>query len=137
MIAKLMTLRNAMLELRGSVSADAWSEAVRGLLLLLAPSAPHIAEELWTKHLGLSYSIHQQPWPAWDERLAAEDELTIPVSVNGKPRATLTIPADKRDDRAWVEARALELPRIKALVDGQAVRRVIYVPGRMLNLVVS
>ena len=135
MIAKLMTLRNAMLELRGSVSADAWSEAVRGLLLLLAPSAPHIAEELWTKHLGLSYSIHQQPWPAWDERLAAEDELTIPVSVNGKPRGTLKVPVSMRDDEAGIRELALELPRVKSLVDGQSVRRVIYVPGRMLNLV--
>jgi len=137
MIAKLMTFRNVMQEVRGSVSAEAWSEATRGLLLMLAPSAPHIAEELWTHHLGQPYSVHQQDWPTWDERLAAEDELTIPVTVNGKPRDTLKIPASKRDDQEWVKAQALELPRIKTLVDGQAVRRVVYVPGRVLNLVVS
>ena len=137
MIAKLMTFRNVMQEVRGSVSAEAWSEATRGLLLMLAPSAPHIAEELWTNYLEQPYSVHQQAWPTWDERLAAEDELTIPVTVNGKPRDTLKVPASKRDDQEWVKAQALELPRIKALVDGQAVRRVVYVPGRVLNLVVS
>jgi leucyl-tRNA synthetase len=137
MLAKLMTLRNVMKELRASASDEAWSEAIRAVLLMLAPSAPHIAEELWSERLGLPYSVHQQPWPTWDTRLTVEDELTVPVSVNGKPRGTLQVPASRRDDEEFVKAQALELPRVKAIVDGQAVRRVIYVPGRMLNLVVS
>lgn len=137
MLAKLMTLTNVMQEVRPSVSGQAWSEAVRSLLLMLAPGAPHITEELWTEHLGLPYSIHRQAWPTWDEGLMVEDELTIPVSVNGKPRDTLTIPISMRDDEAGVVARARELPRVKAVLNGQVVRRVIYVPGRILNLVVG
>ncbi|MCC6174369.1 MAG: leucine--tRNA ligase [Chloroflexi bacterium] len=137
MLAKLMTLSNTMQDLAPAASRDAWDEAVRGLLLMVAPSAPHIAEELWTGQLGLPYSIHQQPWPAWDPALAAEDELTIPVSINGKPRGELRIPASLRDDQEQVKVLALDLPRVKALVDGQSVRRVIYVPGKVLNLVVG
>ncbi|HYU18179.1 MAG TPA: leucine--tRNA ligase, partial [Chloroflexota bacterium] len=77
MLAKLMSLSNLMQDLQVSVSGEAWSEAVRALLLMLAPSAPHIAEELWTVELGLPYSIHAQAWPKWDPGLAAEDELTV------------------------------------------------------------
>jgi len=137
MLAKLMTLRNLMQELRGSVSEGVWSEAVRAMLLMVAPSAPHIAEELWTVRLGLPYSIHQQPWPAWDEALIAEDELTIPITVNGKTRETLRIPASRRDDQEYVREEALERPKIKALVKGRSIGRVVYVPGKVLNLVVG
>ncbi|MFN8524037.1 MAG: leucine--tRNA ligase [Chloroflexota bacterium] len=137
MLAKLMSLANTMQEVRGSVSADAWSEAVRTMLLMLAPSAPHVTEELWTEVLGLPYSVHQQAWPAWDERLAADDELTIAVTINGKPRGTVSIPAALRNDEAQVKALAFDLPRIKSLIEGQQIRKAIYVPGRILNLVVG
>jgi leucyl-tRNA synthetase len=137
MLAKLMTLTNGMQEARGSVSTEIWDEACSALVLMLAPSAPHIAEELWTNHLGRPYSVHQQPWPTWDEALAAEDELTLPVTLNGKPRAELTVPASSKDDQEAVKALALELPRIKQLLDGQTVRRVIYVPGKIVNIVAN
>jgi leucyl-tRNA synthetase len=137
MLAKLMTLVNTLFEARASVSDEAWGEAIRALLLMLAPSAPHITEELWSNVLGLPYSIHRQEWPAWDAALAAEDELKIAVTINGKPRGELLLPADLRDDRAEVERLALELPRVKAAVDGQSLKRVIYVPGKLLNLVVA
>jgi leucyl-tRNA synthetase len=137
MLAKLMTFTNTMQEIGAQASPEAWGEATRTLLLMLAPSAPHIAEELWTDHRGHGYSIHSQSWPAWDEALAAEDELTIPITINGKARGTVTIPAAMRDDRAGVEKLALDLPRVKSLIDGQTVRKAIYVPGRILNLVVG
>ncbi len=137
MLAKLMSLTNVMQEVRGSVSHEAWSEAVCNLLRLLAPSAPHIAEELWTNVLNQPYSVHQQSWPIWDETLLAEDELTVAVTVNGKPRGTVTVPLSRRDDEQWVQEQALDLPRVRSLVDGQSIRRVVYVPGRLLNLVVS
>ncbi|HYU17966.1 MAG TPA: class I tRNA ligase family protein, partial [Chloroflexota bacterium] len=137
MLAKLMSLSNLMQDLQASASGEAWSEAVRALLLMLAPSAPHIAEELWTVELGLPYSIHAQAWPKWDPGLAAEDELTVAVTVNGKPRGTLKVPVSMREDESHVKALALELPRVKALMNGQSVRRVVYVPGRVLNLVVG
>ena len=137
MLSKLMTFSNRLAELRDQVSEALWNQAIESLLLLLAPAAPHIAEELWTVQLGQPYSIHRQPWPTWDERLTAEEELTLPVTVNGKPRGELRIPAAMRDDRQGVEALALDLPRVKAMLDGKAVRKVVYVPGRVVNLVVS
>jgi leucyl-tRNA synthetase len=137
MLAKLMTLVNCLYEVRPFVSDEAWGDATRSLLLLLAPSAPHIAEELWTNVLGLPYSIHRQPWPTWDEALAAEDEVTIAVTVNGKPRGELVVAADQQDDEQRVTTLALTLPRVDAVVKGLTVRRVIYRPGKVLNLVVS
>jgi leucyl-tRNA synthetase len=137
MLSKLMTFSNRMRELRDQVSLATWNAALRSLLLMLAPAAPHITEELWVERLQQPYSIHQQPWPTWDEALAAEEELTVPVTVNGKPRGELKIPVAMREDRAGVEALALDLPRVKAMLNGATVRKVIYVPGRVLNLVVG
>jgi leucyl-tRNA synthetase len=137
MLAKLMTLVNSMYELRGAVSEQVWDEAVDSLLLMLAPSAPHLTEELWTTVRGRPYSIHRQSWPTWDEALAAEDELKIAVTVNGKPRGELLVSAAMQDDEATVTKLALELPRVASLVQGGTVRRVIYRPGKVLNLVVS
>jgi leucyl-tRNA synthetase len=137
MLSKLMTFSNRLTELRNRVSQRVWDEAIDSTLLMLAPAAPHLAEELWTEHRGRPYSIHQQTWPSWDQQLAAEEELTLAVTVNGKPRGELTIPVGLRDDRAEVEALALALPRVKALLNGGVVRKVIYVPGRLVNLVVS
>jgi leucyl-tRNA synthetase len=137
MLSKLMTFSNRMFELRDRTSSGIWSQAVETLLLLLAPAAPHLTEELWVERLGKPYSIHRQPWPAWDEALAAEQEITVPVTVNGKPRGELRIPVALRDDRARVEALALDLPRVKSMLNGAQVRKVIYVPGRVVNLVLS
>jgi leucyl-tRNA synthetase len=137
MLSKLMTFSREIYERRARLSDGVWRQALESLLLMLAPAAPHIAEELWTERLRRPYSIHQQSWPAWDARLAAEDELTLPVTVNGKPRGEVRIPATMRDDQAGVEALALDLPRVKAMLDGATVRKVIYVPGRVVNLVVS
>jgi leucyl-tRNA synthetase len=137
MLAKLMTLVNVMYETRGSTSEAARDEAIRSLLLMLAPSAPHLTEELWTGVLGLPYSIHRQDWPTWDEAAAAESELKIAVTINGKPRAEVVIPASLQDDEAQVTALALELPRVKSVVGDQTVRRVIYRAGKVLNLVVN
>ena len=137
MLAKLMTLVNTMYEVRAQTSNEAWSEAVRAVLLMLAPSAPHLTEELWSRELGLPYSIHRQPWPTFDPALAAEDELKVAVTINGKPRGELLVPADRQDDEAYVKELALALPRVQAVVGEQTVRRVIYRPGKVLNLVVS
>jgi leucyl-tRNA synthetase len=131
-VAKLITLNNHLTGLN-----PVPREAAEALVAMFAPSAPHIAEELWTDQLGQPYSVHQQSWPSWDEALVAEEELTVAVTVNGKPRGTVKVPVALRDDEGKVKELALDLPRVKALVDGQTVRKVIYVPGRILNLVVS
>jgi leucyl-tRNA synthetase len=137
MLAKLMTLVNTMYEVRTQTSDEVWSEAVRSVLLMLAPSAPHLTEELWSGELGLPYSIHRQPWPTFDPALAAEDELKVAVTINGKPRGELLVPAARQDDEAYVKELALALPRVQAVIGEQTVRRVIYRPGKVLNLVVS
>jgi leucyl-tRNA synthetase len=106
---------------------------VATLLQLLAPLAPHITEELWerTGHTG---SIHRSPWPSYDESLAAAQEVTVSVQINGKPRDTLRVPAGTAPD--VLEARARELPRIGDLLDGKPVRKVIAVPDRVVNFVI-
>ena len=136
LLSKLMSFSNGMQGLRDRVSSTVWDEALQSLLLLLAPLAPHVAEELWTAQLGKPYSIHQQSWPSYDEAAAAEEQITIPVTVNGKPRGELKIPASMKDDRGAVEAMALDLPRVKAMLNGAGVRKVIFVPGRVVNIVV-
>jgi leucyl-tRNA synthetase len=133
-VAAIMELRNAILDAqrRQNVTPGAWNEAVDHLLLLLAPIAPHITEELWQRR-GRPYSIHETPWPAWDEEVAREGLITLVVQVNGKVRDKLEVPADT-DDAALREA-ALASPRIQEWLDGRTPRQVIVVRGRLVNVV--
>jgi leucyl-tRNA synthetase len=136
MLARLMEFTNSLAPVQesGAVSAETWREAIRVLLLLLAPSAPHIAEELWTRR-GYEYSIHNQDWPSFDEALAREDEVTVAVQVNGKLRDKLTVPACVSEEE--VTALALASERVKPYTDNAVVRKVIYVPGRIVSIVVT
>jgi leucyl-tRNA synthetase len=134
MLSKLMPFTTFLDKQRGQVSRAAWAEAIESLLLLLAPSAPHLAEELWTR-LGKPYSIHQQAWPRWDESLAAEERLTVVVQVNGKVRDRLEIDAAQRDDESAVLTLALDRPNIQKTLNGKAPAKHVYVPGRLLNIV--
>ena len=88
MVSKLMILRNELKRAQADNSAGAavWDEAIRTFLLLAAPVFPHVAEELWTEVLGLPYSIHQQPWPTYDEAVLVRSQVTLVVQVNGKVR---------------------------------------------------
>ena len=136
MLARLMEFTNYLARAKeaGNVGPTAWREAVETLMLLIAPSAPHAAEELWER-TGHPYSIHQQPWPAYDPELAADDMVTVAVQVNGKVRDRLTLPADATEEQA--RALALASGRVRAQLNGAEVARVIYVPGRLLNIVVK
>ena len=106
-ISALMELLNEMYKAReaGAVGTAEWQEATEIYLKMLAPVAPHIAEELWTGHLGKPYSVHQQEWPKVDEAAAKEDLIEIPVQVNGKVRdriLSLRKPVKKRSSpRRW------------------------------------
>jgi leucyl-tRNA synthetase len=135
MVAALMEYTNGLTRAKEAkaIDAGAWREAIDSLLLLMAPSAPHLAEELWerTSH---AYSIHTQSWPAWDEELAREDEITLVVQVNGKLRDRLQVPADVTEEQA--RELALASARVRAHTDGRQTLRVIYVPGRLVNVVV-
>jgi leucyl-tRNA synthetase len=133
-LAALMELSNALgdaWETR-NVDAAAWDAAVDALLVLLAPCAPHITEELWERR-GRPYSIHQQPLPAWDDALAADEEITLVVQVNGRVRDRLTVPADISE--ADARAAALASAKVQALLGGKPPRQVIYVPGKLVNVV--
>jgi leucyl-tRNA synthetase len=134
-VAALMELRNAIGDGQrsGQVSQEAWNEAVDSLLLLLAPVAPHITEELWQRRGG-PYSIHQQVWPVWDEEIARDETITLVVQVNGKVRAKVDVPAGI--DNAEAERIALEEENIRRFLEGKRPRKVIVVPGRLVNIVV-
>jgi len=138
MLAALMEFCNALTKAKegGPVDAAAWQEAIETLLLLLAPSAPHLTEELWAR-LGKPYSIHQPAsggWPRWDEELAKEEEITLVVQVNGKVRDRLQVAADIAEERA--KELALASQRVRAHIDNKQIQRVIYVPGKLVNVVV-
>lgn len=134
-IAALMELKNMMQDLRDTsvVHTAAWDEAIQTLLLLLAPFTPHISEELWAR-IGGSYSIHQQAWPVGDADIAAEDMITLVVQINGKVRERVTVPAGVDEETA--KAQALSLEKVQAYLDNKEPRKVIYVPGKLVNIVV-
>jgi leucyl-tRNA synthetase len=136
MLASLMEFTNYLGRLRDGYVIDsaAWSEAIETLLLLLAPTAPHITEELWER-IGRSYSIHNQAFPEWNEALAAEEEITLVVQVNGKVRDRLTVPSTITESE--VRQLVLSRERVKAFVDGKQITSFVYVPGRLVNLVAS
>ncbi|HXG27154.1 MAG TPA: leucine--tRNA ligase [Candidatus Binatia bacterium] len=141
MVAKLMELSNTLFRYRGTSVAGGpeWDEAVRLLLLMLAPAAPHITEELWARRLAARgeawSSIHRESWPEVDEAAARESTREVPVQVNGKVRDRVTVPADA--DAAAIEAAVLASPRIQQLLAGRTPDRIIHAGGgKLVNLVV-
>ncbi|MCS6802117.1 MAG: leucine--tRNA ligase [Chloroflexota bacterium] len=134
MVATLMTFTNELADRQAELAGTAaWREAIETLLLLLAPSAPHLTEELWER-LGKPYSIHQQPFPSYDPELAREEEVEIPVQVNGKVRDKLTVPVGA--DEETVRKLALASERVQRHLDGKPPSKVIYVPNRLINIVI-
>jgi leucyl-tRNA synthetase len=136
MISALMVLTNYLARVKeaGSVSSAAWEGAINTLLLLLAPTAPHLAEELWQR-LGNYYSIHNQRWPEWDEVLARDEEITLVVQVNGKLRDRIAVPVSITEASAKKLAR--ESQGVTARLEGKKVIKEIYVPGKLVNIVVK
>jgi leucyl-tRNA synthetase len=133
-IANMMELSNALLKAKVTslFGTPAWEEGIETLLLLLAPACPHIAEELWAR-TGRPYSIHQQPWPEWDEEIAAEETVTLVVQVNGRVRDRLEVSVDIEEEEA--KQLALATDGAQRHSEGRQIRRVIYVPGRLVNIV--
>jgi leucyl-tRNA synthetase len=106
--------------------------ALEPFVLLLSPFAPHLAEELW-RALGRRETLAYEPWPAFDPALAKEDEIEVPVQINGKVRHRLTVPADV--DAAALEALALADPKVRELLGGKTPKKVIVVPKKLVNIV--
>ncbi|WP_112383894.1 leucine--tRNA ligase [Sphingomonas carotinifaciens] len=128
-VAKLYELVNAVEKAPAGVTR---TDAIRTLLLLVAPMVPHLAEEAWAT-IGTGGLIADAPWPSVDAALLVEDEVTIAIQVNGKLRDTLTVPKGMAKDR--LEEAALACERIVQLLEGKAPRKVIVVPDRLVNVV--
>jgi leucyl-tRNA synthetase len=135
MVAALMEFTNALYRARDAnlVATAAWQEAIEVLLRLVAPVAPHIAEELWER-TNRTYSVHQQPWPVADAALAAEDTVEVVLQVNGKVRDKLTVPADASEEQ--LRRLALGSERVMGYVGERTIRKLIVVPGKLVNIVV-
>ena len=117
--------------------SDTWKairEATEAVVLLLNPFAPHIAEEMW-QSLGNRKWLTATTWPGYEREIAAEDTVTLVVQVNGKVRSRLSLPANQEEDE--VKRLALGDEKIKGLIDGKEVRRVVVVPNRLVNVVVA
>lgn len=136
MLASLMEMNNYMHKAKSAEMAetDAWKETIRHYILMLAPLVPHLTEELWERTGGKG-SIHRQYWPVWDEKLAAEDRVTFVVQVNGKLRDRLEVPAGIGKDEACELARNMD--KVKSLVEGKEIVKTVFVPGKLLNIVVK
>ena len=134
-IATVMAFRNVLKAEAEAAGSDVWKECLEGMLLMLAPIAPHITEELWEKIKPGSGSIHQQTWPEYEESLIVEDMVTLVVQVNGKVRDRLEMLAGTSKEEA--EQSALAAPKVQSYLEGKQIRKVIVVPDRLVNIVCS
>ncbi|OPY59122.1 MAG: Leucine--tRNA ligase [Pelotomaculum sp. PtaU1.Bin035] len=137
-VSAIMELVNALYQYKELPETDrdqgVLREAIDALLLLLAPFAPHITEEIWeaTGHTG---SIHSQPWPVYDELAIKEEEITIVVQTNGKVRERLLVPAGLSADA--LREKVLGEPRVQQLIEGKKLVKVIPVPDKLVNIVIK
>jgi leucyl-tRNA synthetase len=116
------------------LSSREWQAATKQLLVLLAPFAPHITEELWRDY-GYKESIHSQAWPTWDEAKLQETEVEVAVQVNGKVRGTMLVPADSTDEQ--LSALALAQDCVVKYTAGHIVKRVVAIKGKIVSIVVQ
>jgi len=137
-VSAMMELVNDMTELADRAGDGAlrfaYSEAAENLVLMLAPFAPHLAEELWSR-LGKDESVHLARWPEWQDAIAQEERITVVVQVNGRLRDRLVVsPGTPEQD---LESQALASPRVQRHLEGKSIRNVIVVADRLVNIVVG
>ena len=132
-VSELMKLSNALKDAKCETS-PIYKEGIETLVLLLAPFAPHIAEELWHK-LGNTESVHKQQWREVDESALTVDEITLVVQIMGKTRGTIQVPAGS--DKSALEKYATESDIAQKYIEGKEVRKVIVVPNKLVNFVVA
>ncbi len=138
-ISAIMELVNVLYAAEEAIAQERfrrhfWPKCSATLVLLLAPFAPYLAHELW-EMTGQQGSLLKAPWPKYDAALAKEEEIEIPVQVNGKLRGRIVVPADADED--FVLEHALADEKVKAAIAGKQIVKKIYVPGKMVNLVVK
>jgi leucyl-tRNA synthetase len=131
-VSELMKLNNALGD-APCKDSPVYAEGVRALVLLLAPFAPHLADELWHR-LGHADSVHLAPWPSFDPAALVSDEITLVIQVMGKTRGTLEVPADS--DKATLEQYARNSEIAQRYLEGKEIKKVIVVPGKLVNFVV-
>ncbi len=133
MVSALMEFANALGERQrsGAWKTAVYHQALDTFVVLLAPAAPHIADELWSLS-GHAGSVHQHPWPAWDAELAQEEIVQLPVQVDGRLRAVIDLPGDASQDEARQAALAEE--RVQVHIGGRKIVKVFYVAGKILNI---
>ena len=133
-IAALMELNNYLYRVRESavVNSAIWNQALRDLMLMMAPIFPHIADELWHRQ-GNTSSVHKQRWPVGDPEKAREEEITVVVQINGKVRDKLMVAPGTPGSE--LERAALQLSNVARWLDGRPPRKVIVVPDKLVNIV--
>ncbi|MCJ7519103.1 MAG: leucine--tRNA ligase [Anaerolineaceae bacterium] len=133
-VSALMILINELVGYKesGGWETPVWNEAVDIYIRMMAPVTPHIAEELWAR-LGKPYSVHQQEWPSINEDATKEEEIELAIQVNGKVKHKIIVPVDITEESA--KGTALESEVIKKLLGNKSPKKVIYVPRRLVNIV--
>lgn len=134
-ISTIMELVNEMYRYKeGTVNPGLFGAAIKDLIIMLAPFVPHVTEEMW-EHLGYKGSVHDQNWPEYDEKALVKDTVEIVVQVNGKIKEKLDIAGGL--SREEMEKTAMENEKVKGLIEGKNVVKVIAVPGKLINIVVK
>ncbi|MGC8602186.1 MAG: class I tRNA ligase family protein, partial [Desulfomonilaceae bacterium] len=139
-IAAIMEMSNELAKFSlGDISTDgdvraAIKEAVDSLVLLMAPFVPHIAEELW-ETLGYKNGLTRQTWPDYDPELLTEDTFNIVTQVNGKKRAEIHVSVIASEDE--IKQAAIAEPNVQRFIEGHVIRKIVVVPGKLVNIVVG
>ena len=131
-----MQFTNALAEdkIFEKIDIDQWLHLTRSLYVMMAPITPHLSEELWEKS-GMNSSVHTQKWPEYDENMAKDDKITLVVQVNGKVRAKISASANLTESDA--NEIAMEDSGVQKHTEGLEIRKIIYVPGKLLNIVAN
>ena len=135
-ISGLMEFTNALSEsnVRSKVSTDVWVTLTNNLYLMMSPIVPHLAEELWAKNQN-DFSVHNQSWPQFDQNLSEDDEITLIIQINGKVRdKIITSPQIGEEEAKNI---ALNSDKVKSHIMDQKVRKIIFVPGKLINIVAN
>ncbi len=139
-VSALMEMLNAMHDLQSAINHQpsainhsVLSEAIESLILLLGPITPHLADELWER-LGKSGTTYEQTWPSFEPEIAQVEEITLILQINGKVRDRLQVPAGT--DAKELERIAMESERVQSFLEGKPIRKVIVIPGKLVNIVV-
>jgi leucyl-tRNA synthetase len=132
-VSELMKLSNALNE-SGCQASSVYTEGIQTLILLLAPFAPHIAAELW-QELGYPESVHLQVWPKADPEALIADEITVVLQIQGKTKGTIQVPAQA--SQVELEQFARDSDLVQRALEGRSIKKVIVVPGKLVNFVVG